>query len=474
VTRRDLLRVSMATAAWKLSSGHYPRAWAAESPADQVRGAEWRKVFDAETSGLEYYSQGGVVVDGVVYFSANDNSRRLGFRGLDASGFPCVEAFRADNYKIIRRYPIAETYDSTPLVIQKRDGNWLVVAHEYKKSHTVAVARDTGEVQWTSDANQHGSLFFGYSYFQRGDGSKLIFMACENGLHALSVESGQEVWWIRQEVRFGGVTPCVDQANGWVYYQASGKVLKIHAEDGKIIKAIDVPHPSELYSWNTVLVNDSYGYFVATNWVGDMFWDSAVRVYDRDLKLVWERTHLPFGYKGTLTYADGKLVTGSGNIGSRRYVGSDWKYIPAYAIGDGRFLWKCDLRDYDYATIMNVPYFNGSFYAETQDSPPMNSKLFRIRACDGVLSEVINYQRPITSCAQCIIAHGKVFSGDLWEDRIVVTKIAENSKADWPGPFGDPQTNPMALPDEPGARNVPMQELERPAGQNWQSTGILT
>ena len=44
---------------------------------------------------------------------------------------------------------------------------------------------------------------------------------------------------------------------------------------------------------------------------------------------------------------------------------------------------------------------------------------------------------------------------------IVVTKIAENSKMDWPGPFGNPQTNQFALPDEPGATLVPMFETGR-------------
>ena len=60
-------------------------------------------------------------------------------------------------------------------------------------------------------------------------------------------------------------------------------------------------------------MNDSYGYFVATRWYGKPAWDSAIRVYDNDLNLVWEKTGLPNGKKDTLTYAQGKLVTGSGN-----------------------------------------------------------------------------------------------------------------------------------------------------------------
>ena len=64
-----------------------------------------------------------------------------------------------------------------------------------------------------------------------------------------------------------------------------------------------------------------------------------------------------------------------------------------------------------------------------------------------------------SSCAACIIAHGTLLSGDLHSDSIVATKIAENANADWPGPFGDPQTNQFAAPHEPDARFVPMQEL---------------
>ncbi len=50
-------------------------------------------------------------------------------------------------------------------------------------------------------------------------------------------------------------------------------------------------------------------------------------------------------------------------------------------------------------------------------------------------------------------------SGDLYRDRVVATRIAEGSTADWPGPFGDPQTHQMAAPADPQARPVAMREL---------------
>lgn len=110
-------------------------------------------------------------------------------------------------------------------------------------------------------------------------------------------------------------------------------------------------------------------------------------------------------------------------------------------------------------SLFNLPYFNGHFYAETTGGQHGASKLLRIRASDGALVETLDYGRSISSRAPCIVAHGKVLSGDLGEDRIVVTQIAEKSKTDWPGPFGPPQTNPFALVDEPDATLVPMREI---------------
>jgi hypothetical protein len=437
-------------------------------------------------SGLDFYAQGGVVVDGVAYFTCNDYSNRPGIARTEE--FPCVVAFDVHTFRKLRAYEFTFTYDSSPLVFQKRDGAWLVIAHEHKKERTVALSRDTGAVEWISAANQPGSMFFGYSYFDCDDGSKLILMACSNGLHAVSSETGQDVWWVEQRSS-GGITPCVDQDKGWIFYQCDGKLLKIHASDGEILESVEVGKPNTCVSWNTVLVDDSYGTFVATRWYGESVWDSAIRVYDRDLNLVWERTGLASGKKDTLTYADGKLVCGSGNHWAKKpveskapvpkpphsggpsddpewiylYEGTEWKHITAYSIADGEAVWKCDLSEIDYGAIANLPYLNGYFYGESNGLGPQTSKCLRINASTGQLEEVLEYGRNITSCAAHIIAHGMVLSGDLCEDRIVATRIDENSAADWPGTFGDPQTNQMAIPDEPNAKAVPMREEGRDA-----------
>jgi hypothetical protein len=121
------------------------------------------------------------------------------------------------------------------------------------------------------------------------------------------------------------------------------------------------------------------------------------------------------------------------------------------------------LSKYVYTCILNVPYASGRFYAETQDDvhaiPGVTSKLFRINAATGSLEQVLDYGRDISSCATCIIARGKLLSGDLVHDRLVVTQLAAGSSADWPGPFGDPQLNQMAVASEPGAKTIPMREI---------------
>jgi len=411
--------------------------------------------------GVEFYAQGGVVVDGIAYFTSDDGGCvKTGIRSPD---FHSVVAFDVHTLRKVRSYHFLQTYDSSPFLFQKRDGTWLVIAHEHKNERTVAFQRDSGQLEWTSADNQPGHYFFGYSTCRLDDGTQLILVACQNGLHAMSGETGEDVWWLKQRST-GGVTPCVDQERGWVFYQCNGQVLKVLAADGRVLKSAAVATPNVCISWNTALVNDDYGYFVATRWYGKPEWDSAIRVFDSDLNLVWERTGLPVGKKDTLTYVDGKLVTGSGNHWSKKYEGDAWKYVAAYSIADGSILWKCDLSHIPYESLFNLPYFNGHFYAETTGGDYGSSKLLRIRASDGALVETLDYGRSISSCAPCIIAHGRLLSGDLGEDRIVVTEIAENSKADWPGPFGHPQTNQFALAEEPDATLVPMKEI-RPKGK---------
>jgi hypothetical protein len=409
-------------------------------------------------SGLDFYAQGGVVLDGVAYFTSDDHTRRKGV--TKPAGFPAVVAFDVASGRKIRHYNFGPTYDSSPLLVQRKDGTWLVVAHEHEKARTVAMERDSGQVAWAGAANHPGFYFFGYTWFEREDGVRLILAATPNGLHALSSETGEDVWHVPARSS-GGVTPCVDQKRGWVFYQCNGKVMKINAADGKVLAKADVPAPNTCISWNTVLADEGEGYAVVTRWYGIPEWDSAIRVYDADLKLKWERTGLASGKKDILTYAEGLVVTGCGNGWAKNYTGSDWKKIIAYRIGSGEVAWTCDLSRHDFTCIPNVPYFNGHFYAESQGSPPRTGKLFRINAATGEVESTLEYGRAITSCAPSIIARGCLLSGDLWEDRIVVTQIADGATGEWRGPFGHPQTHTYAAAAEPQATPAEMREVRK-------------
>jgi hypothetical protein len=153
------------------------------------------------------------------------------------------------------------------------------------------------------------------------------------------------------------------------------------------------------------------------------------------------------------------VVTGFGNGWAKNYTGSDWKKIIAYRVGSGEVAWTCDLSGHEFTCIPNVPYFNGHFYAESQGSPPLTGKLFRIDARSGKVESMLEYGRAITSCAPSIIAGGRLLSGDLWEDEIVVTQLAEGARGQWPGPFGDPQTNTYAAQSEPQAKPAKLREM---------------
>jgi hypothetical protein len=411
------------------------------------------------SKGTRHYAQGGIVADGVAYFTADHGNIERGDHYVKSERFPYVVAFTPrPPFTKTRAYAFKDTYDSAPLYLTTKDGAGLLLAHEYKQKRTKAINVRTGNTEWLSKPNQPGNLFFAYSYCAREDNSKIVLGAFRNGLHALNLINGRELWHIRRQAT-GGVTPCVDPKNQTAYYQYDKGLLKVDCRTGNILNEVRVAAPNTTISWNTVLVDDDYGYYIATYWYGAPQWDSAVRVYDKDLKLVWEHTSLPAGKKATLTYVDGKIITGIGNGWSEKYCGEDWKILKAWSIADGSVSWQTDLSGYGFLAIYNVPYFNGYVYAETQDTYGFTSKLFKIKADDGTLESVLDYGRPLTSCAPPIIANGMMFSGDLLSDGIVVTRLATGSESNWTGAFGDPQTHQNALPDGAGVTNVEMVEI---------------
>lgn len=414
--------------------------------------------------GTMFYSQGGIVIDDMAYFTADKSNRSLNDEMEKSRFYPFIVAFSANPpFDKKRTYQFHDTYDSTPSYVITKSGSELLIAHEYKKKRTKALFVDTGNTAWMSTTNQPGAYFFGYSYYRKEDGKTLLLGSFQNGLHALNASDGTVAWFVPRH-SIGGVTPAVDQKFGIVYYQYSGGIAKIDAASGTILKEIQVEPPNKTISWNAVLINDYNGFFLATYWYGNPQWDSAVRVYDRKLRLVWSKKNLPGGKKTTLVYANGILSAGIGNSWSEKYFGNDWKKLEAWSIKDGTKVWETDLSEHGFLSIPNILYFNGNFYAETQDPPGFNSKLFRINAYRGTIEGMLNYGFPSTSCAPPIIANGMLFSGNLYADNIIVTQLANGSTADWPGVFGDGQKNHNALPYEEGVVDV---EMERVSMDFW-------
>lgn len=449
---------ALAASAFLLLPGLLNAATPRSQPTPKSQRVRVNPVAD---SPVLHYAQGGVVKNGIAYFTSDPGGNLPGKPWRDDE-FDYVMGFDARTLTKVRSYDFRSTYDSAPFVFQKKDGTWLITAHEEGSSRTVARRLDNDQIEWISPANQAVTIYFGVSTYRRPDGSSILYVARSNGLHAISGENGEEMW-ATPGTSYGGTTPCVDQARGWVYYQNDGNVYKLDATTGKVLVHQTVPLPNVCSSFNTVLVNDATGYFVLTRWHTDATkntqWDCGIRVYDRDLNLVWAKKDLPYGKKATITYWDGKMVIGTGNHWGPKYSNADpaWKKLTAFNVKDGSTAWVCDLSDLNYISVFNVPYYNGHLYAEVENSP--NSYLVRIRASDGQRMETLTYDHRVSSCAPCIIAHGKMFSGNLSQDRVVVTLLAENSELDWPGTFGDPQTNTYALGHDPRATLVPMREI---------------
>jgi hypothetical protein len=424
----------------------------------KYRAADYNPVTSKQ--GTNYYSQGGIVINGIAYFTAPTpkDKELTNIQAVDY--FPYVIAFDTKNLKKIKTYSFDSTYDSTPFYIEKKDKTPLILAHEYKQMRTKAINVKTGNIEWISKENQPGKLFFGYSYYKNKAGINLVLKPSQNGLHALSAEDGSEVWFYPSP-GLGSITPAVDQKQSLIYYQSSQKISTLDAETGKIINSVSLPKTAQVVSWNTMLIDDENGYYIATYWYEAPAWGGTLRIFDKNLNLVWIKEKLPTGKKTTLTYNNGKIIIGSGNTWTQLYTGDGWKKVSAFSIKDGTLAWETDLKNYGYLAIYNVIAFNGSLYAETQDRPGFDSLLFKLNETDGKIQEIFNYHAPHNSCAPSLIADGKFFSGNLFSNRVEVTRLSKDIKQDWPGAFGDPQLHHNSVSPKIKAYAVKMKHLNQ-------------
>ncbi len=386
------------------------------------------------------YAQGGIVVGGVAYLAADQSNSIASF--AKPADYPFAASFQAGTLIPVKEYGFEDTYDSTPLIMTSSDGKKLLIMHEYKQQRSKAIDLETGETEWVSDANQPGHSFFGFSYYIRKNESDLILVEADNGLHAISLDTGQTVWWLERE---GGATPAVDQKQGIIYFQSRGRLDKINASTGQVIVSKKIHSYTKIYSTATVLINDANGYNVATYWYGRPLYRSSLKIFDADLNLKWEKEKLAGGPKTTISYGNGRIYLGSGDF-SYPYSQNDskWKHIRAYDVKTGKIIWTRRLSSYAYDDIPNVIYVNEFIIAETQSRRYSNHLIFVLNASDGSILQFLDTGSPASSCAPPLFSGGRLLTGNLFTDSFVVVELGLGEIVDWRGAFGDPQLHHMA------------------------------
>ncbi|MGV8092958.1 MAG: PQQ-binding-like beta-propeller repeat protein [Mangrovibacterium sp.] len=383
----------------------------------------------------------GMVKNGIGYF-----------QNLDGTG---VKAVDLDTYERLWEYQFEDVYDVSPLVEQKGDGTWLILEHERANGRVKALYLSDGETAWISDNNIPYIGGTGFSFYVNHAGLSVILAKGSNGLHALSVEDGKELWFSPAQSWFGTI-PAVDQVNRWIYSQSFEEIKKIDAETGKVLKSAYIRPEAMTAHTNTLLVNDRHGYYIATvNWNGHVDEGNMI-VYDSCLNVIWKKDRY-VERLSSLSYHDGLLY--SAQCGGwydyllKKTEHKNWKHITAFKINDGSVMWDLDLSRYNYTNMHDVIYCNGYLYAITDNTgtpEPLNRLLFRIDAADGRLVEMLDFGYPLSICASPVITNGKLFEAG------VVTVLGEGEKSDWYGQYGNGQLNHFAANDSSVTRIVEM------------------
>lgn len=374
------------------------------------------------------------------------------FQNLDGTG---VKAVDLDTYERLWEYQFEDVYDVSPLVEQKGDGTWLILEHERANGRVKTLYLSDGETAWISDNNIPYIGGTGFSLYVNQAGLSVILAKGSNGLHALSVEDGRELWFSPAQSWFGTI-PAVDQVNRWIYSQSFEEIKKIDGETGKVLKSAYIRPEAMTAHTNTLLVNDRHGYYIATvNWNGHVDEGNMI-VYDSCLNVIWKKDRY-VERLSSLSYHDGHLY--SAQCGGwydyllKKTEHKNWKHITAFKINDGSMIWDLDLSRYNYTNIHDVIYCNGYLYAITDNTgtpEPLNRLLFRIDAADGRLVEMLDFGYPLSICASPVITNGKLFEAG------VVTVLGEGEKSDWYGQYGNGQLNHFAANDSSVTRIVEM------------------
>jgi hypothetical protein len=357
-----------------------------------------------------------------------------------------VKAVDLDSFEELWTYKFEDMYDVSPMIERTNDGTWLIIEHERANGRINARYLADGEEAWISDNNIPYIGGTGFNYYINKEGLTEVLAKGSNGLHALSIEDGSELWFTPAQSWFSTI-PAVDQKNRWIYSQSFERVDKINAETGKVIRSkFTKPEAMTTHS-NTLLVYDEFGYYIATaNWNGNVL-NGDVAVYDSSLNVVWKKDRL-LERLSSICYHDGMLFSaqcGGWYLSQNKLTDKyDWKNITAFDIRNGDIKWNLSLAKYKYDNIEDVVYCNNYLYAITDNIGSQiksNRLLFKIRASDGLLEEVLDFGFPRSICASPVISDGKLFEAGI------PTLLGEGEKCDWYGQYGVRQLNHNAAND---------------------------
>ena len=297
---------------------------------------------------------------------------------------------------------------------------------------------------------------------------KHILVEAYNGLHCLSLETGNTLWkFIDPYVPTNrlvreGVTPAVDQTNGFIYYQSLNTLWKINALNGQ---AIDfVPLVGNVVSGNTVLIDDANGYFIACYYSKHEAYGGMIKVYDENLDLVWEVGGLNTFVKSSLCYHDGSLYIGTGDLFQYEY-NHEWYAgqleqcrVISYNITNGAIRWTFD----PFPEALYIPngnhgigqvhYVNGYIIAFSDIGCGENyqgAKMWVLDATDGSVVKSYEHTGRVGACGRPAISYGRFFKGNLTTDKTEVFQFGAGAKTDY-APFGthkinDSNANALAL-----------------------------
>lgn len=387
------------------------------------------------------YRQGMVGLGNSVFVTASSYHHPDFFTKVDNNINYFLCEFDIKNFVIKKYFPAKDTYDSSPCIISLNSHRKIVCVHEHIQRRTVAFDCHSGKKLWSSEKNQPGSYFLGHSFINLKKNSGLLLSPTSNGLVALNILNGKTVFKIPAKQT---ITPAIDSKNQIIFMSSSGFLSKINAIKGKIIKQIAIEKPNTCISWNNLFLPNKE--LLITYWYEPIPFGSAIRVFNSNLELIWEKLHLPLSKKFTLCSNDNFVFTGCGDRWQRDYYNSsnkDWKNISAYNVQNGNSEWKIDLNEYDFESIMNLIIYKNKLLALSTGFK--NNYLFIIDINKGILINTYGPYKPQMTCAPSILHKGYILKGDTVTNSVLAIKLPFAEEIEWSTPFGFDYNNTMCF-----------------------------